>query len=114
MGPRRRLVMLVDNAVRGDSRVQKSARSAAQAGWDVVVLGRSPDLAEHRFEYDGTQVVLLPVPGVLAKRRHEFRRRWLVAPFGYPPTGIAQNRAHVARAWQADLTVRLELATHPI
>jgi glycosyltransferase involved in cell wall biosynthesis len=110
----RRLVMLVDNAVRGDSRVQKSARSAVQAGWDVVVLGLSSDLAEHRFDLDGAHVVLLPVPGLLAKRRHEFRRRWLVAPFGYPPTGIAENRAQAVRAWQADLTVQWERSSRGI
>lgn len=34
--------MLVDNGVIGDSRVQKAARSAADAGWDVVLLGRAP------------------------------------------------------------------------
>jgi glycosyltransferase involved in cell wall biosynthesis len=36
---RGRIVMLVDNGVRGDSRVQKAARSAAAAGWDVTLLG---------------------------------------------------------------------------
>ena len=36
---RGRVVMLVDNGVQGDSRVQKTARSAAEAGWDVVLLG---------------------------------------------------------------------------
>lgn len=35
----RRVVMLVDNAVEGDSRVQKAARSAADAGWDVTLIG---------------------------------------------------------------------------
>ena len=39
---RGRVVMLVDNGVEGDSRVQKAARSAAEAGWEVVLLGRSP------------------------------------------------------------------------
>jgi glycosyltransferase involved in cell wall biosynthesis len=37
-----RVVMLVDNGVDGDSRVQKTARSAAAAGWDVILLGCSP------------------------------------------------------------------------
>ena len=36
-----RVVMLVDNGVDGDSRVQKAARSAAEAGWDVTLLGCS-------------------------------------------------------------------------
>ncbi|OEV10809.1 hypothetical protein AN220_30960, partial [Streptomyces nanshensis] len=42
-GRRGRIVMLVCNGVEGDSRVQKTARSAAAAGWEVVLLGRSPD-----------------------------------------------------------------------
>jgi glycosyltransferase involved in cell wall biosynthesis len=108
MDLRRRLVMLVDNAVRGDSRVQKSARSAAEAGWEVVVLGRSPDQNEHRWMLGDAEVRLLPVPEPLTKRRHEFRRRWVVAPFAYPPNGIAENRAQAVRARQADLRVRLE------
>jgi glycogen synthase len=37
---RGRIVMLVDNGVHGDSRVQKTAAAAAAAGWDVVLLGR--------------------------------------------------------------------------
>jgi glycosyltransferase involved in cell wall biosynthesis len=111
MAPGRRLVMLVDNAVRGDSRVQKSASSAAQAGWHVVVLGRSPDHTEHRWNLGEAEVRLLPVPETLAKRRHEFRRRLLVAPFAYPPTGIAENRAQAVRAWQADLDTRLGEST---
>ncbi len=36
---RGRIVMLVDNDVVRDSRVQKQARSAAESGWDVVLLG---------------------------------------------------------------------------
>ena len=34
-----RMVMLVDNRVAGDSRVIKSAGTAARAGYDVTVLG---------------------------------------------------------------------------
>lgn len=34
-----RVVMLVDNKVEGDSRVQKAAESMAAAGWDVTLLG---------------------------------------------------------------------------
>ncbi len=36
---RGRIVMLVDNDVVRDSRVQKQARSAAERGWDVILLG---------------------------------------------------------------------------
>ncbi|HVN12118.1 MAG TPA: glycosyltransferase family 4 protein [Kineosporiaceae bacterium] len=61
----RRVAMVVRNAVAGDSRVRKSAAALAGAGWDVTVLGTSPDLDEHRLELDGVPVVLVPVrPGL--------------------------------------------------
>jgi len=55
--------MLVDNGVRGDSRVQKAARSAAAAGWDVTLLGCSPTPAEQRWRLGDAQVRLLPLGG---------------------------------------------------
>ena len=58
-----RIVMLVDNAVEGDSRVQKTARSAAARGWDVTLLGCSPTAAEQRWRIGGAQVRLLPMGG---------------------------------------------------
>ncbi|MCL7456630.1 glycosyltransferase family 4 protein [Micromonospora echinofusca] len=69
-GARGRVVMLVDNAVQGDSRVQKSARSAAEAGWDVTLLGRSPDGEPHRWHIGDALVRLLPMgrPGAPAPR----------------------------------------------
>ncbi|AEV83027.1 glycosyl transferase family 1 [Actinoplanes sp. SE50] len=55
--------MLVDNGVNGDSRVQKTARSAAEAGWDVTLLGCSPDHEEHRWQIGPAEVRLLPMGG---------------------------------------------------
>jgi glycosyltransferase involved in cell wall biosynthesis len=108
---RGRVVMLVDNDVRTDSRVQKTAHSAADAGWDVIVLGRSGTDQPETFQLGLVQVRLIPTPGTLARRRHEFRRPWLRRPFAYPPTGIATQRGQVVRAWQADLRVRETLMT---
>ncbi|MEI6372363.1 MAG: glycosyltransferase [Actinomycetes bacterium] len=34
-----RIVMIVDNSITGDSRVQKSAREMAARGWDVTLIG---------------------------------------------------------------------------
>jgi glycogen(starch) synthase len=109
--PRGRVVMLVDNAVNGDSRVQKIARSAAEAGWDVTLLGRSPHGAAQTWQLGPAQVRLLPMPDPLARRRHEFRRAWLRWPLAYPPNGIAAHRAQWVRAWQADLRVRADAIT---
>lgn len=97
--------MLVDNAVEGDSRVQKAAESAAQAGWDVVLLGKSLDTHEHTWMIGDAKARLLPVEQPLAKRRHEFRRR-LRAPLAYPPNGIAPVRHQAVRAWKADIAMR--------
>jgi glycosyltransferase involved in cell wall biosynthesis len=58
-----RVVMLVDNAVEGDSRVQKTARSAADAGWDVTLLGVSPTGAPQHWRLGAAEVRLLPMGG---------------------------------------------------
>ncbi|HEX6873956.1 MAG TPA: glycosyltransferase family 4 protein [Micromonosporaceae bacterium] len=98
--------MLVDNGVNGDSRVQKAARSAAEAGWEVVLLGRSPHGLPQSWRLGQAEVRLLPMPEPLARRRHEFRRAWIRWPLAYPPTGIDEHRTQWVKAWQADLTVR--------
>src|SRR6185503_4080040 len=82
---RGRLVMLVDNGVVGDSRVQKAARSAADAGWDVTLLGRSPVAERREWTLGSANVVLVNMPDPLARRRHTFRRAWLRWPLAYPP-----------------------------
>jgi glycogen(starch) synthase len=38
---RPRLVMIIDNRVVGDSRVEKSAATAVAAGYDTYVIGRA-------------------------------------------------------------------------
>ncbi|MER7416118.1 glycosyltransferase family 4 protein [Micromonospora peucetia] len=98
--------MLVDNRVNGDSRVQKAARSAADAGWEVTLLGKSPTTEPQCWQLGGAEVRLLPMPDPLARRRHEFRRAWLRWPLAYPPNGVAAHRAQWVRAWQEDLRVR--------
>jgi glycosyltransferase involved in cell wall biosynthesis len=98
--------MLVDNDVERDSRVQKVARSAARAGWRVTVLGKAPGTGGRRWSIDGAEVRLLPAVSNLAKRRHEFRRRWLIAPLAYPPTGIKARRRQEIEARLVDLRTR--------
>ncbi|GAB3091112.1 glycosyltransferase [Micromonospora schwarzwaldensis] len=60
-GAGRRVVMLVDNAVEGDSRVQKAARSAADAGWDVTLLGCARVDAERHWRLGDAEVRVLPL-----------------------------------------------------
>jgi glycosyltransferase involved in cell wall biosynthesis len=102
---RGRVVMLVDNGVRGDSRVQKAAASAADAGWEVILLGRSTDDKSETWSIGAAEVRLIPVPSPLTKRPYEFRRSWL-RPLAYPPTGIGPYRAQRVRAWRADIVAR--------
>jgi glycosyltransferase involved in cell wall biosynthesis len=98
--------MLVDNGVNGDSRVQKAARSAAEAGWDVVLVGKSPDRREHSWRLGEAEVRLIPVPGPLSRRRHEYRRAPLRSPLAYPDGPLAEYRQQRLKAWRADLYQR--------
>lgn len=103
---RGRIVMLVDNGVRSDSRVQKEARSAADAGWDVILLGKAKGRREESWMLGDAKVRLLPVPGPMDRRRHEFRRAVLRSPLAYPPGPLAAYRKQKVAAWRADLNVR--------
>jgi glycosyltransferase involved in cell wall biosynthesis len=91
-----KIVMLVDNGVEGDSRVQKTARSAADAGWDVTLLGCSPTPAERRWKIGAAQVRLLPMGGA-SRPRLVSRGRRLLRP-ARPPI----DRIRV-RYWQVRL-----------
>ncbi|MFJ1542710.1 glycosyltransferase family 4 protein [Micromonospora chalcea] len=62
----RRVVMLVDNAVEGDSRVQKAARSAADAGWHVTLIGCAHVDTERRWRLGDAEVRVLPLAAVAA------------------------------------------------
>ncbi|MGX9227247.1 hypothetical protein ACWV95_15185 [Streptomyces albus] len=109
-GRRGRVVMLVCNGVTGDSRVQKTARSAAAAGWDVVLLGRSPDGRPATWRIGGAQVRLLPVPTPLADPPRRTRR-----PFLALRPGTAAYRLQRAKARRDELRTRRAalLAGHP-
>jgi glycosyltransferase involved in cell wall biosynthesis len=95
--------MLVNNTVRVDSRVQKQARSIAESGWDVTLLGVSPD----RQVYEGTlgdaRVELRPLVVGLHQRPHEFRRAWLRDPLAYPPGPTAAWKRQWLQAQHAEV-----------
>ncbi|WP_330175867.1 glycosyltransferase family 4 protein [Streptomyces sp. NBC_01498] len=104
---RGRIVMLVDNGVNGDSRVQKEARSAAAAGWDVILLGKSPTKSEQTWRLGDAEVRLLPVANPMHRRRYEYRRAILRAPLAYRPGPLAAYRRQKMKAWRAELNLRL-------
>jgi glycosyltransferase involved in cell wall biosynthesis len=103
---RGRVIMLVDNGVTGDSRVQKAARGAAEAGWDVVLLGRSPDKRQHTWSLGKAEVRLIPVAEPLRQPRHEYRRAPLRSPLAYPAGPLAAYRKQRMKAWRTDLYLR--------
>jgi glycosyltransferase involved in cell wall biosynthesis len=99
--------MLVDNGVRFDSRVQKAAVSAAERGWDVILLGRKP-AGDQRVEWSigHAKVRLIRVLNPMKVRRFEFRRGGLRSPLAYPPGPLAAYRMQGVKAWKADLVAR--------
>ncbi|MEV7654213.1 glycosyltransferase family 4 protein [Streptomyces anulatus] len=104
--PRGRVVMLVDNGVKGDSRVQKAARSAADAGWDVVLFGVSPNSEKHSWKIGDAQVRLIPKPNPLRPRRHDMRRPFPRRPLAYRSPQVARYRVQAVKAWRSDLSFR--------
>lgn len=101
-----RVVILVDNDVSRDSRVQKQARSMADAGWDVVLLGQTPGKQPRRWQLGKARVTLMPTPRLLHRRVGDLRRSRLRDPLAYPSAWLAESRAQAVKARQADLRVR--------
>lgn len=61
------IVMIVANRVTGDSRVQKTARSAKEAGYTVTVIGIAKSGERSVETVDGVRVVRVPIAYVLTK-----------------------------------------------
>ena len=59
--PAPRLAVIVSNAITGDSRVQKTALSAAHAGWDVLLVGQTMGDRVERTRLGPVSVVRIPV-----------------------------------------------------
>jgi glycosyltransferase involved in cell wall biosynthesis len=98
--------MLVDNGVRGDSRVQKIARSAADAGWDVILLGvRGRDAVEESWRIGDAEVRLVKVKPALAQGPAQYRRS-LRRPLAYAPGRVAAYRSQAVQARREDLMFR--------
>ena len=76
--------MITDNRVEGDSRVQKVASSTAAHGYDVLLIGPSQDGQTHTYEFAGSTVQLVPVPGTNLAKSYQQPGRSLRWPFAYP------------------------------
>ena len=106
---RGRVVMLVGNHVVFDSRVQKQARTAADAGWDVTVLGVARDGAPHSWTLGCATVQLLEVSSTLGKRHHQRRSGVIRSPLAYLRMTNADFKWHRVQALQAEERLRLAL-----
>jgi len=91
-----KIVMLVDNGVDGDSRVQKTARSAAESGWGVTLLGVGA--APRTWRLGGAEVRVLPMP---AARPATGLKARLVQRGGFPlrAARLLRKPWEYARTW---------------
>jgi len=111
---RPRIVLVVDNHVTVDSRVQKTARAAADAGYDTVIVGRSTTHERVVTEVGGVRTILVAAPRNLAAHlMHEpSRGRRLTA---YHSRERARDRSRRLSALRAGQLGRiLELRSGPM
>src|SRR5512139_893422 len=106
---RGRIVMIVDNGVERDSRVQKAATSIAAAGWEVHLIGCAPGRRRRRWMLGDANVLLVPRPNVLATGRPRFRalRSMIRRPLAYAHPEIATYRRRLVQARRADIAASL-------
>lgn len=98
---RGRVVMIVDNSIEGDSRVQKAAATVADAGWEVLLLGRAPKASTgDEFRVGRASARRVPVPYTLHAHpiRHPSGWRW---PLAYRSN---EQRLYAARKIQVQGT----------
>ncbi|MFG1856141.1 glycosyltransferase family 4 protein [Actinomadura geliboluensis] len=101
---RGRIVMLVDNDVERDSRVQKAAASAAGAGWEVHLLGcAAPSRRRRSWTLGGAHVRLVPLQHTLLRDRHGVLRATLRRPLAYGHPSVADYRRRLVQSRRADL-----------
>ncbi|GAA2885841.1 hypothetical protein Acy02nite_42380 [Actinoplanes cyaneus] len=102
---RGRVVMLVDNDVRGDSRVQKEARSMAAAGWEVILLGERRDSPLETWMIGDAEVRLVPMDDKLSVKPTAWRKSWR-RPLSYAPGKEMPYRLEMIKVRQAELATR--------
>ncbi|WP_162145960.1 glycosyltransferase family 4 protein [Glycomyces tenuis] len=97
---KRRVVMLVDNSVDGDSRVQKAARSMAEAGWDVHLIGRAPGAVPDTYMLGRAHVYRLPLQAISPRRSlldRAMRLRFPLACKSTPAAEILQREITLSK-----------------
>lgn len=93
--------MLVDNTIDGDSRVQKSARAMAEAGWEVHLLGKAPKSGRDEYGIGPARVLRVPLKHLIVKKTLRLRLHRLRYPLAYTAKNrieFKQNQVEVDRA----------------
>ncbi|MGW8886816.1 glycosyltransferase family 4 protein [Streptomyces sp. NPDC055749] len=96
-----RVVMLVDNTIDGDSRVQKSARAMAEAGWEVHLVGKAPKTGRDEYGIGPARVLRVPLKHLIVKKTLRLRLHRLRYPLAYTAKNrieFKQNQVEVDRA----------------
>ncbi|WP_200842150.1 glycosyltransferase family 4 protein [Actinomadura sp. K4S16] len=101
--PRGRVVMLVDNGVEKDSRVQKAATSIAAAGWEVHLVGCVRSRRRQTWRLGGAHVLLVPRQDVLNRPRPRVWRSTLRRPLAYSHAEVAAYRRRLVQSRRADI-----------
>ena len=107
---RPRVVMLVGNFIDGDSRVQKEARSAAEAGWDTYLVGRSR--SGKREESRVGEVTVVRAAETMAATRYRSshpHRRGVKGLIAYSSLDVSRVKHQRQRLRQMDLAAEREL-----
>ncbi|MCP3817702.1 glycosyltransferase family 4 protein [Streptomyces sp. A3M-1-3] len=100
-----RVVMLVDNTIDGDSRVQKSARAMADAGWEVHLLGKAPVAGADEYEIGQAQVHRIPLKHLVARKTLRLRLHRLRYPLAYPSKARSEFKRNQIEVDRAELQV---------
>ncbi|RKS68390.1 glycosyltransferase involved in cell wall biosynthesis [Actinomadura pelletieri DSM 43383] len=100
---RGRIVMLVDNGVTNDSRVQKAAHSTAEAGWEVHLIGSTSGTRARTWTLGKAKVRLVPVPMTLQGRPRSWVRTQFRRPLAYATPETAAYRRRLVRSRRSDL-----------
>ncbi|RFS86642.1 glycosyltransferase [Actinomadura spongiicola] len=95
--------MLVDNNVVRDSRVQKAAKSIADAGWEVHLLGCGSAKQGRSWMVGNARVRLLQVQHTLLRNRYGGLRATLRRPLAYAHPNVANYRRRLVQSRRADL-----------
>ncbi|WP_168801780.1 glycosyltransferase family 4 protein [Glycomyces buryatensis] len=91
----KRVVMVVANGIEGDSRVQKSARSLAEQGLEVHLLGVTTGNRTEEYQHGDVHVLRLPIPKLPPPKRwadHAKHMRYPLAYHSWAEVTLAERR----------------------